>query len=108
MLQLSKLAQERNHKAKEDKEKNILARENKEKKRTAQKKRRESNLNMLDNSFEYALNLGTTETDGCEVTTAALGDKFPNGLFVSMNDNDEKNFFYHDLSRLKAPVKAEE
>ncbi|MDN3595617.1 phytase [Zunongwangia endophytica] len=60
-----------------------------------------------DNSFEYALNLGTTETDGCEVTTVALGDKFPNGLFVSMNDNDEKNFFYHDLSRLKEPVKTE-
>ena len=64
-------------------------------------------FNREDNSFEYALNLGTTETDGCEVTTASLGDKFPNGLFVSMNDNGEKNFFYHDLSRLKKPVEAE-
>ena len=64
-------------------------------------------FNREDNSFEYALNLGTTETDGCEVTTASLGDKFPNGLFVSMNDNGEKNFFYHDLSRLKKPVGAE-
>ena len=60
-----------------------------------------------DNSFHYELNLGTTETDGCEVTTESLGDKFPNGLFVSMNDNGEKNFFYHDLSRLKKPVEAE-
>ena len=64
-------------------------------------------FNREDNSFEYALNLGTTETDGCEVTTASLGDKFPNGLLVSMNDNGEKNFFYHDLSRLKKPVEAE-
>ncbi|WP_417884861.1 phytase [Zunongwangia sp.] len=61
-----------------------------------------------DNSFEYALNLGTTETDGCEVITTPLGDKFPNGLFVAMNDNDESNFFYYNLSRLKEPVDAEQ
>jgi 3-phytase len=50
-------------------------------------------------SFIKELNLGTLETDGCDVTRASLGDKFPNGLFVSMND--EKNFFFHDLARLK-------
>ncbi|PNW29488.1 phytase [Formosa algae] len=52
-----------------------------------------------DNSFVKTLNLGTLETDGCDVTTAALGAKYPNGLFVSMND--EKDFFYHSLDSLK-------
>jgi len=56
-------------------------------------------FDLKTNVFVKELNLGTIETDGCDVTTTALGDKFPNGLFVSMND--EKNFFYHDLSKLK-------
>lgn len=59
-------------------------------------------FNIFDletNAFIKELNLGTIETDGCDVTTTALGDKFPNGLFVSMND--EKNFFFHDLAKLK-------
>jgi len=59
-------------------------------------------FNIFDletNAFIKELNLGTLETDGCDVTTAALGDKFPNGLFVSMND--EMNFFFHDLAKLK-------
>lgn len=51
------------------------------------------------NAFIKELNLGTLETDGCDVTTASLGSKFPNGLFVSMND--EKNFFFHDLGKLE-------
>ncbi len=55
-------------------------------------------FDLKTNAFIKELNLGTTETDGCEVTTEALGDKFPNGLFVSMND--EKNFFFHDLKKL--------
>ncbi|KAB1068320.1 phytase [Tamlana haliotis] len=50
-------------------------------------------------AFIKELNLGTVETDGCDVTTMALGDKFPNGVFVSMND--DKNFFFHDLAKLK-------
>lgn len=50
-----------------------------------------------DNTFVKAVNLGTLQTDGCEVVTLPLGSKFPNGLFVSMND--EKNFFYHDLGK---------
>jgi len=49
--------------------------------------------------FVKEINLGTTETDGCDVTTVALGDKFPNGLFVSMND--DKTFFFHDLKKLE-------
>ncbi|QDO93452.1 phytase [Formosa sediminum] len=52
-----------------------------------------------DNTFVKTLNLGTIETDGCDVTTEALGSKFPNGLFVSMND--EKDFFFHSLDSLK-------
>lgn len=50
-----------------------------------------------DNSFIKAVNLTTLETDGCEVVTVPLNSTFPNGLFVSMND--ERNFFFHDLGK---------
>ncbi|GAA4235027.1 hypothetical protein GCM10022291_15890 [Postechiella marina] len=56
-------------------------------------------FNAKTNAFIKEINLGTIETDGCDVTTAALGNKFPNGLFVSMND--DKNFFFHDLKKLE-------
>ncbi len=56
-------------------------------------------FDLRTNTFIKELNLGTLETDGCDVTTAALGDKFPNGLFVSMND--KMNFFFYDLAKLK-------
>ncbi len=52
-----------------------------------------------DNSYVKTLNLGTLETDGCDIVTTSLGKKFPNGLFVSMND--EKDFFYHAVDALK-------
>ena len=52
-----------------------------------------------DNTFVKKINLGTESTDGCDVTNKALGNKFPNGLFVSMND--QRNFFYHALDSLK-------
>ncbi|WP_299098388.1 phytase [uncultured Winogradskyella sp.] len=52
-----------------------------------------------DNSFVKTLNLGTIETDGCDIVTTSLGKKFPNGLFVSMND--EKDFFFHAVDSLK-------
>ena len=55
-------------------------------------------FDLKTNAFIKEINLGTTETDGCEATTTALGDKFPNGLFVSMND--DRNFFFHDLKKL--------
>ncbi|WP_100610238.1 phytase [Confluentibacter lentus] len=55
-------------------------------------------FNLETNAFIKELNLGTIETDGCDVTTVSLGSKFPNGLFVSMND--EMNFFFHDLGKL--------
>lgn len=50
------------------------------------------------NEFVKRLNLGTVETDGCDVITSNLGPKFPNGLFVSMTDS--KEFYFHDLSDL--------
>lgn len=59
-------------------------------------------FNIFDrqsNIFIKKLNLGTVETDGCEVTTANLGPAFPKGLFVSMND--ERDFFYHSLDSLR-------
>ena len=50
------------------------------------------------NKFVKRLNLGTVETDGCDVITSNLGPQFPNGLFVSMTDS--KEFYFHDLSDL--------
>ncbi|WP_306420538.1 phytase [uncultured Tenacibaculum sp.] len=44
------------------------------------------------------VNLSTLETDGCDVTTLDLGEKFPSGLFVAMND--DKNFFFYDLHKI--------
>ncbi len=55
-------------------------------------------FDRVSNEFIKEINLGTVETDGCDVTTVALGEDFPNGLFVSMND--AKDFFYHDLGSL--------
>ncbi|TWO32109.1 phytase [Seonamhaeicola sediminis] len=55
-------------------------------------------FDLKTNAFIKEINLGTTETDGCDLTTVALGDSFPNGLFVSMNN--DKTFFYHDLKKL--------
>lgn len=51
-----------------------------------------------DLSFVKEVNLGTVETDGCEVTTVGLGATFPNGLFVAMND--ERNFYMYDLGKI--------
>ncbi len=56
-------------------------------------------FDLKTNAFIKELNLGTLQTDGCDVTTVSLGSKFPNGLFVSMNDN--RNFYFHDLGLLK-------
>ncbi|MBD0834054.1 phytase [Aestuariibaculum suncheonense] len=56
-------------------------------------------FDLKTNVFVKEINLGTVETDGCDVTNTALGSKFPNGLFVSMSDN--KTFLYHDLGLLK-------
>ncbi|GGH36253.1 3-phytase [Mangrovimonas yunxiaonensis] len=56
-------------------------------------------FNRTDNAYIKTLNLGTLETDGCDVVTTPLGAKYPNGLFVSMND--ERNFFYHALDSLR-------
>ena len=58
-------------------------------------------FNLFDrqtNEFIKAVNLTTVETDGCEVTTVPLGSKFPNGLFVAMNDS--KEFYFYDLKKV--------
>lgn len=52
--------------------------------------------------YVNTLNLDTLETDGCDVTTKALDSKYPNGLFVSMND--DKTFHYHDYADIKKEV----
>ncbi|NAS12630.1 phytase [Poritiphilus flavus] len=54
-----------------------------------------------DNSFVKSINLGTVDTDGCEVTTIGLGTRFPNGLFVAMHN--EREFFFYDLKMLGLP-----
>ncbi|WP_339726398.1 phytase [Maribacter stanieri] len=58
-------------------------------------------FNIFDretNAYINAVNLSTTETDGCEAVTVPLNDTFKNGLFVAMND--EKNFYFYDMKRL--------
>lgn len=58
-------------------------------------------FNLFDrrtNEFVHAVNLGTTETDGCEVVTVGLNETFPSGLFVAMND--DRDFYFYDFSRL--------
>ena len=51
------------------------------------------------NAFIKALNLTTTETDGCDVVTVPLNSTFKNGLFVAMNDDG--TFYFYDLAKLK-------
>ncbi|MDC6365410.1 MULTISPECIES: phytase [Flavobacteriaceae] len=55
-----------------------------------------------DNTFIKAVNLSTTETDGCDVVTVPLNDMFKNGLFVAMND--AKDFYFYDLGKLGLKV----
>ena len=50
------------------------------------------------NMFIRAINLGTKETDGCDVVTLPLTTNFSKGLFVAMND--DRNFYFYDLSKL--------
>jgi len=58
-------------------------------------------FNVFDrqtNQFIKAINLTTVETDGCDVTTSGLGSKFPNGIFVAMNDS--KEFYVYDFRKI--------
>ncbi|MEW7278734.1 phytase [Aquimarina sp. 2201CG1-2-11] len=52
-----------------------------------------------ENNFIKAVNLGTTETDGCDVVAVPLNTKFKNGLFVAMNE--ERDFYFYDLEKLE-------
>ncbi|OED45151.1 3-phytase, partial [Flavobacteriaceae bacterium (ex Bugula neritina AB1)] len=51
-----------------------------------------------ENKFIKAVNLGTVETDGCDVVTVPLNPTFKNGLFVAMNE--EKDFYFYDLEKI--------
>lgn len=55
-------------------------------------------FNRETNQFIKAIDLTTVETDGCDVTTANLGTKFPNGIFVAMNDS--KEFYVYDFRKI--------
>ncbi|MFC7772819.1 phytase [Flavobacterium sp. GCM10027622] len=58
-------------------------------------------FNVFDrktNQFIKAIDLTTVETDGCDVTTANLGNQFPKGIFVAMNDS--KEFFVYDYGKI--------
>lgn len=51
------------------------------------------------NEFVKEINLGTTQTDGCEVVTTPLNSRFKTGLFVAMNNKN--NYYFYDLAKLK-------
>lgn len=58
-------------------------------------------FNLFDrksNAFIKAVNLTTTETDGCDVVTTPLNTTFSSGLFVAMND--AKDFYFYDLNKI--------
>jgi 3-phytase len=46
-----------------------------------------------DHRFIKSVKVSTNESDGSEVTAAALGPRFPSGLFVAMSDN--RSFHYY-------------
>jgi len=58
-------------------------------------------FNLFDrqtNKFVKAINLSTTETDGCDVVTVPLNTTFKSGLFVAMNN--DRDFYFYDLDKL--------
>lgn len=55
-----------------------------------------------ENQFVKEINLGTKETDGCDVITVPLNKQFKSGLFVAMNN--EKNFHFFNLEHLGLPL----
>ncbi|PQJ69614.1 phytase [Polaribacter butkevichii] len=58
-------------------------------------------FNLFDrqtNAFVKAVNLTTTETDGCDAVTVPLNATFKSGLFVAMNN--ERDFYFYDLDKI--------
>ena len=54
-------------------------------------------FNVFDaetNAYIKSLNLGTTETDGCDAAAAAFNSTFRKGLFVAMNN--DRDFYFYD------------
>lgn len=52
------------------------------------------------NEYLGKMDLGTTETDGCDALNAGLGDAFPNGIFVAMSD--DKRYYFYDLESIQS------
>ncbi|WP_019670756.1 phytase [Eudoraea adriatica] len=55
-------------------------------------------FSATDNRFVKAVNLGTSDTDGCDVITTALSPTFSTGLFVAMSN--DKTYHFFDLQKL--------
>lgn len=52
-------------------------------------------FSRTSNEFIKEVDLGTKESDGCDVTTIQLSPPFESGLFVAMNN--DRNFFFYAL-----------
>jgi 3-phytase len=52
--------------------------------------------NPHDHQLVKAVRVSTNESDGSEVTSVALGERFPSGLFVTMSDNRTFQFYSWD------------
>ena len=55
-------------------------------------------FNSRNHSFIKAINLGTTETDGCDAVSDSLSPVFNKGLFAAMNDN--RDYYLYNLEDL--------
>lgn len=53
------------------------------------------------NAHLKTINLGTRETDGCEVVTVPLGPVYPGGLFVAMSS--DRTFRFYSLEKILEP-----
>jgi 3-phytase len=59
-----------------------------------------------DHRFITSVRVSTNESDGSEVTSLALGDRFPSGIFVAMSDNRTFHFYSWEDIAGEALVKA--
>lgn len=67
-----------------------------------QQKGRFNFFDRQSNQYLGSLDLGTTETDGCEAINVNLGGAFPNGLFVAMSN--DKRYYYYDLEAILSKI----
>lgn len=62
--------------------------------------------NPHDHRLLRVVKVSTNESDGSEVTSVALGERFPSGLFVAMSDNRTFHFYSWEDIAGEALVKA--